>query len=81
MPPKIECEVVKELQNTESGAGSNKIRIVKWIVDGKDTGPQLEKRNFFLTKDGQEKMGKAKGFNLNDLNYIVENWNDIKPLL
>ncbi|OVE78324.1 hypothetical protein BVX98_00515 [bacterium F11] len=82
MPPKnIECEVVKELQTQESGPAINKLRIVKWIVDGKDTGALLEKRNFFSTKDGEEKMGKAKGFNLSDLKYIIDNWKDIQSLM
>lgn len=82
MPPKkIECEVVKVLDSQETGMGKNELRIVRWIVDGKDTGALLEKRNFFNTKDGDEKMGKAKGFNKNDLSYIVQNWNDINPLM
>lgn len=77
----IECKVVKVLQSQESGMGVNHMRIVRWIVDGKDTGALLEKRNFYSTKDGDEKMGKAKGFNLNDLNYIVQNWKEIQPLM
>ena len=66
-PRKIECKIVKELTTQEGRGGSNKLRIVRWIVDGKDTGALLEKRNFYLTKDGEEKMGKAKGFNLADV--------------
>lgn len=83
MPPKsIECEVVKELISQEAGPGGvNKVRIVRWIVDGKDTGALLEKRNFYVTKDGEERMGKAKGFNLSDVSYVVEHWEEIKPLL
>jgi hypothetical protein len=77
----IECKVVKDLMTTEAMGGSNKIRIVRWIVGGKDTGALLEKRNFFQTKDGEEKMGKAKGFNLNDLNFLIQNWDEIKGLM
>jgi len=77
----IECKVVKDLIVQEAGRGTNKLRVVRWIVDGKDTGALLEKRNFYNTKDGEERMGKAKGFNLTDLNYVVENWKDIKPLM
>ena len=80
-PKNIECKVVKDLQTQEAMGGVNKMRIVRWIVNGKDTGALLEKRNFFTTKDGGEKMGKAKGFNLNDLNYIVQNWKEIQPLM
>lgn len=77
----IECQVVKVLMSTDSRGGNNQLRIVRWIVDGKDTGALLEKRNFFSTKDGDEKMGKAKGFNLTELKYIVQNWSDIEPLM
>lgn len=82
MPEKnIECQVVKVLMTQESGRGNNQLRIVRWIVDGKDTGALLEKRNFFTTKDGEEKMGKAKGMNRSDVTYIVQNWTEIQTLL
>ena len=77
----IECQVVKVLLTQEAGRGSNQLRIVRWIVDGKDTGALLEKRNFYTTKDGEERMGKAKGMNRADLNYIVQNWNELQTLL
>ena len=77
----IECKVVKDLMTQEARGGSNRVRIVRWIVGGKDTGALLEKRNFFEGKDGSEKMGKAKGFNLSDLKYIVEHWKEIEPLM
>ena len=82
MPPKkIECEVVKDLITQESGLGTNKVRVVRWIVDGKDTGALLEKRNFYVTKDGDERMGKAKGFNQADLQYLIDHWKEIEPLM
>lgn len=77
----IEGKVVKVLISTEAGMGTNQLRIVRWIVDGKDTGALLEKRNFYTTKGGEERMGKAKGFNLTDLNYIVQNWKEIQGLM
>jgi ribosomal protein S28E/S33 len=77
----IECKVVKVLQEQESRGGNNQIRIVRWIVDGKDTGALLEKRNFFGTQDGDSKMGKAKGMNKAEIKFIVENWNDIESLM
>lgn len=77
----IECKVVKLLQEQKSIGGSNHLRIVRWIVDGKDTGALLEKRNFFNTKDGDGKMGKAKGMNKEEIKYIVENWKEIQELM
>jgi hypothetical protein len=77
----IECQVVKDLVSAGTERSASRIRVVRWIVDGKDTGALLEKRSFFKTKEGEEKMGKAKGFNLTDLKYLVENWKDIEPLM
>lgn len=78
----IECKVVKVLMSQEAGrGGSNQLRIVRWVVDGKDTGALLEKRNLFTTAAGQERMGKAKGFNRADVAYVVENWGEIQTLL
>ena len=77
----IECKVLKVLQETKAMGGTNQMRVVKWIVDGKDTGALLEKRNFFSTKDGDEKMGKAKGMNKEEIRYIVDNWKDIEGLM
>ncbi len=77
----IECKVVKVLQETKAMGGTNQIRIVRWIVDGKDTGALLEKRNFFNSKDGDEKMGKAKGMNKEEVRYLTENWTEIESLM
>ena len=78
----IECKVVKVLMSQEAGGrGTNQLRVVRWIVDGKDTGPLLEKRNLYTTKDGEERMGKAKGFNKVDVSFVVENWKEIQTLL
>lgn len=77
----IDCKVVKVLQEQKAMGGTNQIRIVRWIVDGKDTGALLEKRNFFTTKDGDDKMGKAKGFNKEEVRYLVDNWKEIEGLM
>ena len=78
----IECKVVKVLQEQESRGGNNQIRIVRWIVDGKDTGALLEKRNFFGSQEGGDaKMGKAKGMNKAEIKFLVENWNEIETLM
>ncbi len=82
MPAKsIECKVVKVLQEAKSMGGTNQIRIVRWIVDGKDTGALLEKRNFFASKEGDEKMGKAKGMNKEEVRYLIDNWKEIEGLM
>jgi ribosomal protein S28E/S33 len=77
----IEGKVVKVLQEQPTRGGTNQLRIMRWIVDGKDTGALLEKRNLFVTPDGMEKMGKAKGFNKNEVQYIVDHWAEIESLM
>ena len=84
MPPKtknIECKVVKDLVVQGEGMGKTKLRIVRWIVDGSDTGALLEKRSFYTTKDGEERMGKAKGMNTGDLKLILDGWEEIESLM
>ncbi len=77
----IECKIVKVLQEQQTRGGTNQLRIVRWIVDGKDTGALLEKRNMFSTADGEEKMGKAKGFNKNEVKFLVDSWGEIESLM
>jgi hypothetical protein len=82
MPPKsIECKVVKVLQEQKSQGGSNQLRVVRWLVDGKEQGAQLEKRNFYIDKSGEEKIGKAKGLSKDEVKYIVDSWKDIEKLM
>jgi hypothetical protein len=76
-PKNIEEQEVIVLRGTETDRGAVKLRVVRWIVDGKDTGPQLEKRSYFKTKDGGLKMSKAKGFNKSDVEFLFSNKDEI----
>jgi len=81
MPDKqIDCVVTKVFDEKVSKRGTIRVRVVRWIVDGKDTGPQLEKREFYANGD-QEKMGKAKGFNPGDLRMILERHIEIEEAM
>ena len=42
---------------------------------------QLEKREYYKNDDGEEKMGKAKGMNLNDLDIIWTQAEEIEKLM
>lgn len=77
MPREITCEVLKVLDEVEVRDNVVRLRVVTW--NGKN--PQIEKREFWYDDKGDEKMGKAKGFNLSDMNKIIENWEEIKGLL
>lgn len=73
----IEEREVAVLRRNESTKNVTKFRVVHWIVDGKDYGPQLEKRDYFKDKDGNEKMGKLKGLKKDDLDFLASNWDEV----
>ncbi len=64
--------VIQEQQNEKSGGGTD-LRIIRWIVDGKPGKPMLEKRDWYLSEDGDRKAGKAKGMTAGDFYLIVKN--------
>jgi hypothetical protein len=79
--------VVKKLDpqgpEGESKYGKNgfKLRVVQWLFEGKgknkgtiQASVSLEKRETYLTEDGDVRIGKAKGFSLEDLSTIKDNW-------
>lgn len=70
----LECIVIKTWQSSSSQDGSKKteIRSVEWKKDGK--GYKLfEKREFYNDEQYGWKMGKAKGFNLKDVEFCAAN--------
>jgi hypothetical protein len=67
----------------ESRYGKNgySVRVVQWLFEGKGKNKgtvqgsvSLEKREFYLNEDGDLRTGKAKGFTLEDLAVIKDNW-------
>lgn len=75
----ITCEVIEKLRTTgKQGVNWTELRIVRW----NEKWVNLEKRNFFSDKvSGEEKMGKAKGFDLSDLLLIQEKMDHIINVL
>lgn len=74
---KITCDVIKIFDEKETHRGKTRIQIVSW----NNYSPVLEKRDFWEDKEGNEKMGKAKGFNIEDFSVISENMDEIEKLL
>jgi hypothetical protein len=78
MPKEIKCDVLKVIDTAELHGGNKvQIRIVTW--NGKN--PMLEKRELWTDEEGNEKMGKAKGFTLEELTKIVENFDEIEKIM
>ena len=76
---KIESTVLKILSEKKTGRGTTRLRVVKW---GKWPA-SVEKRDFWIDEedDNTEKMGKAKGLKLDDIEVIVTNVEEIRKLL
>lgn len=73
----IKCDVLTVLNESESRRGITRLQIVSW--NGRS--PLLEKREFWTDSEGNEKMGKAKGLNLDDLDMIVEQFDAIEKMM
>lgn len=71
-------EVVKAvLYKKDQKARRTELRIVHWIIDGVDKGPQLEKRDFLLNSVGQVRTSRRAGFNKSDWKIIMDSQDDI----
>jgi hypothetical protein len=74
--------LVLDKKDPEAGEKYNKngfvIRVVKWVYKKKDGSEgesiRLEKRENYLTEDGEVRSGKAKGFTYEDLHQIKAKW-------
>jgi hypothetical protein len=85
-----ELLVIKKVSPEPATGGSKygkngfTIRIIQWLFEGKGKNKgtvqgsvSLEKREFFLTEDGDLRTGKAKGFTLDDMAAIGPKWKEI----
>src|SRR6267154_5080875 len=84
MPGKVFKEKVlwlmSSIKNEKTGGGTD-LRVMQWVVDGKDMKPCLEKRDFFLGAQGDRQAGKCKGFTVGDLYEILRNLRKIAGLM
>lgn len=77
--PIITADIKAVLDEKINERGKTQIRIVHWIVDGRDTGAKYEKRSFFKKKDETfSDFGSCKGLNKSDMEFIISNWEEIK---
>lgn len=70
----VRSEVLATFSDEIKNGRGTRIRSVDWISGDKHY-PQVEKREFFTDEaTGQEKIGKAKGFNAQALLVLIKNW-------
>lgn len=73
---KITSNTILVIDNYETDTKQTTIRVVEWIINDDKTYRLLEKRESYK-KDDQWRMGKAKGFSIQDLGKIQEKWDEI----
>lgn len=57
----------------EFKTGGSDLRMISWVVNGKEMDAKLERRDYFMDSEGQRKNGKAKGYSAKDFEFIVAN--------
>lgn len=73
---KFTCDVLLALDEKIGRGNIIRLQVVRW----NKYSPVLEKREYYV-KDDDEKTGKAKGFNHEDFELILENAEKIQRLL
>jgi hypothetical protein len=70
----FEEKVLKVIaESTNDRGGGTVLRVMSWVVDGKVGKPQIDKRDWWQTEDGDRRIGKAKGLTGFDLLTILKN--------
>jgi len=74
---KITCDVIKVFNETDTGKVKTRLQIVRW-----NNRPQvLEKREYYINKDGEETTGKIRGLNSDDMSVIWDNDDAIDDIM
>ena len=76
----LNCDVIKLFRRTDREDGYNHLdlRVVKWE---KSKERMLEKRHTWIIKDGSLRTCQLVGLTLDDVNFIVENQEEIRKIL
>lgn len=76
MPDQITSNTLELIDEFENETRRTELRVVEWIINNDKIYRLLEKREFFK-KDNEWRLGKAKGFSIDDLGKIQAKWDDI----
>lgn len=72
----IQCIEDLLIHHEQGESGGRKIRIAHYLINGKPTRKFLENR-MYSVQQGKEFMGKNKGLTMEDLNIIVDKWDEL----
>ena len=74
---KITCDVIKIFNEIKTEKVVTRVQIVRW-----NNRPQvLEKREYYINKEGEEITGKIRGFNSDDTSVIWDNDEKIDDIM
>lgn len=73
----VQCIERLHISDDGKGEGRTRIKVVCWVIDGKEYKPVLEKRGYYTGQNGEELTGKMKGLKIADLEKIKEKWDEI----
>ena len=73
-------DVKTVLKRVDHRSGHTEIRVMQWLIDGQAKGGiRLEKRAYHKRANAEgEYMGRCMGLSKEDLDYIVDNWADVR---
>lgn len=78
MDKEIKCEELAEIKSFDTGRPNFQVlRVVRW----NDGDPVIEKRWFFRLSNGQLKVGRSVGLNMDDLVLVMSKFDKIKDLV
>lgn len=85
-PPKSEKKFEEKVlltisESTSERGGGTTLRVMCWVVDGKEMKPCIDKREWWMTEDDERRIGKAKGLSKFDLLEILRNIDKIARLM
>lgn len=75
---RVDPSTGKKKDGTEFKKNGFVLRVVQWVFEDKEGAPKgsvsFEKRETYMTDEGEVRNGKAKGFTLDDLASLKAGW-------
>lgn len=73
----VKCEVIKVFDERETRRGKIRLQVIRWGT----YSPVLEKREYWINEENEERTGKAKGLNGDDIRLLSDHFDEIEKLL
>jgi hypothetical protein len=78
---RITAKVLKVLRQEVKGTSTLHLRVVSWVINGRESDVRLEKRERSKSHFGEERDGTIKGLNSHDVAFILEHQDEIRALM